>query len=533
MTPIARAVTEARQIHRAGDVGQAEHLYRQILETDPENAEVLNLLGMACHQLNRLEDAMACYRQALLLQPENADIFYNLGLAFQTLGRLDEAAVQFRQALQFRPDLAAGHYALGNTLLRQRKLDEAADQYRQTILLHPKFGPAYLNMADALQSLGKPAAAADCLRQCLRLLPQFPDAHYNLGNVLQSLDRLEEAATHYEEALRLRPNFAEAHNNLGTVLLTLEKVDEAAEHFTRALNLQPNYVEALYGMGNACKERKQVAESIRLYERALQLRPDFGQAHHGLAEAYLEQGDMKKAGTHFRKALPNNPFVARTLLNMAAHGLYTSAEPSIDRLNAWLTEPHLAVGFASELHFTLGYLLDRAGTWDEAFDHFRQGNALRRSLFQQSGTAFDSQELSRQIDRLIAAFTPEYFRQVRGWGLDSELPVFIVGMPRSGSTLVEQILSAHPRVFGAGELKDMSRIAADVAARFGSATGGAVRTAHLDSAEVRETAETYLRTSDPARWICRASHRQDAGQFSSPRAHRDVVPPSARHPLPP
>jgi Sulfotransferase family len=140
----------------------------------------------------------------------------------------------------------------------------------------------------------------------------------------------------------------------------------------------------------------------------------------------------------------------------------------------------------------LGHLLDRAGSTDEAFEQFKQGNALRRSLLQQSGAAFDAAAHSRRIDRTIFFFSPDFLQRNQEFGLPTDVPVFIVGMPRSGSTLVEQILSQHSQVHGAGELKDVHRLVANLPARLGSTAEYPECLAELDATTARELAEAHL-----------------------------------------
>lgn len=147
---------------------------------------------------------------------------------------------------------------------------------------------------------------------------------------------------------------------------------------------------------------------------------------------------------------------------------------------------------ASQLHFILGYVLDRDGATDAAFKHFCRGNALRRSLFQRKGTAYDAEAHSRWVDRLIEFVSSDWFKGTEGLGLASEVPIFIVGMPRSGSTLVEQILSGHSQVAAAGELKTVNRIVAGLPAKLGSPHGYPECLAALDAARARELADGYL-----------------------------------------
>lgn len=493
MATIAEALTQARHFHQLGALGQAEQLYRKILQADPTNGEALNLLGMIFLHSRRVVDALGCLRQALRFRPQDPDISYNLGVVCQVLNKQDEAASHLREALRLRPNFAAAHNDLGNVLTRHGKWAEAVDHFRKAIGLQPDFGGFYLNLADALQNLGNLEEAAECLRQCLARLPQFPEAHYNLGNVHQIMGKHAQAVEHFQDALRLRPDFHWACINLGNSLVALGKSNEAAEQFEQALRLQPDCAEAHFLLGNVRREQRQVAESIRLFQRALELKSNYPEAHNMLGEAFLEQGETEKARSYFRQALPNHtPFVIRTLLNMAAHGFYTDAEPSIDQLKGWLSHPGLLPDFVSQVHFTLGYLLERKGAWDQAFEHFRQGNAVRRALLHQWGMGFDAAEHARRIDRLIDAFSPDYFRMVRGWGLDTELPVFIVGMPRSGTTLVEQILANHPKVFGAGELHDLGQLAAGLPGRLDDGAGYPECVTLLQVPMVQELAIAHL-----------------------------------------
>ncbi len=279
---------------------------------------------------------------------------------------------------------------------------------------------------------------------------------------------------------------------MGALLLEQGKVDEAIEHFQEALRLQPEYADAHVNLGNARRERLETAEAVESYEEALRIEPRNARAHNNLGEACLELGDASRAQVHLREALGIDPGYVSPLLQLAANGFYSPAEPGIEKLRARLNDARLPDEAASQLHFILGYVLDRDGATDAAFEHFCRGNALRRSLFQRKGTAYDAEAHARWIDRLIAFFSSDFFKRTEGFGLASEVPIFIVGMPRSGSTLVEQILSGHSQVAAAGELKTVNRIVAGLPAKLGSAHGYPECLAALDAAQASELAEGYL-----------------------------------------
>jgi tetratricopeptide (TPR) repeat protein len=492
VSTVDETLTEARRLHQAGSLGEAELLYGEIVRAQPEHGEALYLLGVICGQQRRFEEALGHFRKALSQRPNDANVVYHLGLTCQNCGLHEEAAEHFRRTLQLRPDLAGAHFSLGNTHLHFGRLDEASGCYRQAIRLQPTLGPAYLNLAHALQRQGEFLKAADCLRDCLTRQPNYAEAHFNRGNVLVALRRREEAARHFDEAIRLQPGFALAYNNRGNVALEMGRIDDALEYFQKAVRVQPDYVEAQVNLGGALMERQQVEAAVDAYQQALRVQPTHARAHNNLAEAYLDLGDSQQAQVHLREAIRINPAFIRPLLHLAANGFYSADEPSIESLESRLSDGRLSRDAVSQLHFILGYLLDRSGDTDAAFEHFRQGNALRRLLLQQNGNAYDADANSAAMDRLIAYFSPEYFERTRGFGLESEVPVFIVGMPRSGSTLIEQILSQHSRVHGAGEIKDVIRLVSDLSSRFGGTETYPECLSKMDAAMAREFAEKHL-----------------------------------------
>jgi tetratricopeptide (TPR) repeat protein len=411
---------------------------------------------------------------------------------FYEAGYHSRAEQLCRQILQGEQDSGEVRHLLAQALAEQGKFDEAVHHARHALRLEPAQGALYLHLADTLLRQGRMEDTVTCLRECLTELPSFPEAHCRLGDVLVRLCRLQEAVSHYQEAIRLRAEFAEAHNNLAKAYLILDQIDEAIEHAQEALNWESNFVDAHVTLGTANRKSGRVVEGQRCCQRALELQPDYVPAHTGLGEAFVELGDMQQAKLHLRRGLGSNSHVVSTLFTLALHGLYTAAEPDVDTLKSWLADPHLPIDSAIWLHFALGNLLERAEAWDDAFAHYKQGNQLLLSLHENAGRKFNPAIHAQAVDRLIATYSSEYFRRVHGWGLETQVPVFIVGMPRSGTTLVEQILSNHPKVFGAGELSDLGRLAENLPKWLGVEDNYPECLEHLDAAVVRELAQIYL-----------------------------------------
>lgn len=486
------AIRRAWDVHEAGNLTEAEAQCRPILASEPANVAALHLLGRICLQTRRPDEALRYLEEAFRLQPDRVDIIHHLGMACLALGQSVNAVGHFRHALRLKPEFVKAHFSLGNALEKVGQLDKAIPHYRNAVRLLPNWITAHLSLADALQQQGDLMGAADCLRECLLRFPHSPEAHYRLGNVYRAQYRPDDAIVEYRSALRLQPGIFQAHNNLGILLLAAGETDEAISHFEQAIQLQPSYVEAHLNLGSAFRNRHEMARATGAYQQALRFRPSSTSAHNGLADTSLEVGDSAGANAHWHAALQTSPGDYRALLGLAKQGSLTPGDPDVNQIEARLREPKLSLDAISHLHFAAAYILDREGEIDRAFEHFRQGNSARRALFQRSGCGFNAADHTQRVQRIIDKFTQEYFNQTEGFGVFNELPIFIVGMPRSGTTLVEQILSSHSQVYGAGELKDIGRIVARLASQSGIGRTFCEWLGGLDVTQSREIAEAQL-----------------------------------------
>lgn len=298
---------QAVQLHQAGHFGQAEALYRQILQVDPNHAATLHLLGVLSHQTGRNEAAVDLIGRAIARNGNVADFHNNLGLALQALGRFEQSAARYRQALRLRPQYPEACNNLGTALQAQGKLGEAAESYRRATELKPAYVEAHFNLGVALEGLGRLEEAAESYRHALRLRPMFAEAHNNLGNVLRTLGRLDEAASNYRQALRLKPDSANACNNLGAVLLAQGQVDEAAASYREALRLQPDLAEAHNNLGIALQAQNKLDEAAPCFRQALQLVPDYPEALASLGATLQEQGHIEQAVQYYERVLALRP----------------------------------------------------------------------------------------------------------------------------------------------------------------------------------------------------------------------------------
>jgi tetratricopeptide (TPR) repeat protein len=490
---IAEALMVAQQRQQLGDSNQAESIYRQILQVDPANVEALFLLGTLCHQLQKRQEAAFRLEQAVLLRPQEAAIHNALGLVLQDLGQLPQAMERYQQALRLQPQFIPPRCNIGKILHTQGRLVEAESCFRDALSLAPDNADVHYNLGGVLQAQGKIEAAAACYRTAIRLQPNMAAAHNNLGDVLVKQGRDEEALVCFHEALRLQPDWPELHYNLGIILQRQNKLTEAMAAYETAIRLRPTFAMPYNCLGFVLAEEGQRGKALDYFRQALRLQPNFADAHNNLGTMLLEEGEQDKAVYHFKEALRLNPSCIPAMLSLAIHGLMPFNPGDIERLKTLLANPRTALVDRSQLHFALGNIRNRAGAFDEAFSHFLQGGALRRRAFELSGAGFNADEHTRWTDRMIATCDEAFFHRVAGFGVDSEVPIFICGMPRSGTSLVEQIIASHPDVFGAGELQDVGILADGLQDRLASVESYPACLGQLDRPTTQAMADAYLR----------------------------------------
>ncbi len=256
MISVPEALTQAVEHHRAGQLQQAESLYRQILQVNPTQHDALHLLGLIAHQVGKNDVAETYIRESLRYMPTFAEAHNSLGIALLKQGRLDEAVASYETALLLKPDFkeARGNLAsalnnLGTLLKDQGRIGEAIARFQQAISVAPDQVAAYCNLGHLLQVAGKMDEAEACLHEGLRVQPDFAPAHNTLGAAMQSQGRWQDAEACYRQAVRYQPDFAEAHKNLANVLHHQRRFPEAAECYQAALRCKPDFAEAHADLG--------------------------------------------------------------------------------------------------------------------------------------------------------------------------------------------------------------------------------------------------------------------------------------------
>jgi len=304
---IEQALGLALHHHTHSQLPEAESLYQQILQNDPDQPMALHMLGVVAHQMGKNDNAVSFITKALAINPDDAEAHSNLGTAFEHLGQFDKAVASYRQALVLKPDFAKAHYNLGNALSELGQPEDAVKSYNKAIDIKPDFANALCNLGIALGELGKLDEAVESFNKALTILPYFAEAHNNLGNVLKNSNQLEEAVASYRKAITIKPDYVEAHNNLGTALETLGELGKAVASYRQALDLKPDYAKAHNNLGNTFKDLGQLDEAVDSYQKALAFEPEDVEVHNNLGAAFKELGRLDEAVEIFNKALAIKP----------------------------------------------------------------------------------------------------------------------------------------------------------------------------------------------------------------------------------
>jgi tetratricopeptide (TPR) repeat protein len=458
--------------------------YRDAARLAPELVEAHNNLGNALHTLGRTQEAIAAFEDALSLQPGSAETHNNLGIALAALGRHDEAVGHYRTALAERPEFAEAHNNLGIALASLQRGEEAIAHYDRAIALNPRYTFAYANRGNARAQLGRHTEAIADYERTLEIMPDRADAHASLAGILHAAGRSSEAVAQFEKALALEPNQPATHSNFGALLATLGRHAEAAAHFERALGLAPGSAVVHNNFGNALAALGRPDEAIGHYRAAIAIAPGSAQTHNNLGDCLMAADRTAEAIGSYDRALAIDPQLAAAhggrglgLLSLGALAdaqrsleaalalapRRTSEHRALSNIKHYTTDdPHLAAMQAlasdmaglpehaqADLHFALGKAYDDLEDHGRAFAQWQAGNALVRRRM-----AYDEVKQLAVFDFVVAVFTREFINARRGFGCPSPVPIFVLGMPRSGTTLVEQVLASHPDVFGAGEITD-------------------------------------------------------------------------------
>jgi len=452
---IARAFQVATGLHQQGKLPEAEQIYRRILAVDPEHFAALFRLGVIRAEQRQIDDAVLLLRRAAGAAADSAEAQAGLGVMLAGLERPSEAVACYERALAVNPDHAETHNNYGNALHVLGRHEEAMSHFRRAIAINPVFAQAHRNLGIVLSALERPEEALGHFARSAAITPGHADAHRHLADTLQTLGRHADAIARYQTALAIRPDVL-IYCNLADALRKVGRFDEAIPHYRSAAAIKPDHAEAFNNLGTTLMALNRHEEAVAQFEKALAIAPSRAEAQNNIGVALQTLGRLEEAARAYERALILAPGNAAIHLNLAHAKPFVAGDPRLAVMEE-LVEGTEALGDDERiaLHFALGKAWADLRQPDQSFRHLLRGNALKRRH-----VAYDEAAVLALLRRIAAVFTPELMQADRTGRDSSPLPVFVIGMPRSGTTLVEQILASHPIVFGAGEREDLGEAVA-------------------------------------------------------------------------
>ena len=415
---------QAFQHFNAGRMKKARILYEKYVKQNPRDPEALYMLGAIFGQTGNFSRASDYFSKTLKLQPDAFVALCGLGAAEKQLGNIEKAKTVFEKALKLQPSNTDILLELAGILVHQSNLDDA-----KTLL-----------------------------RNILESNPECADAAHGLGDIYHIRRELDTAALYYKQALSSDNQRASTHNQLGCILRTKGLYKEAIEHFKSAITIQPDFIEAYKNLGQSHTMIGEFNEALLALDKAIKNKPDYIDAIACMAEAYEKQGELEKAYGIIK------PHLKKSDKNTGIGHVFASICKKLDKCDEAITyinqllEQKLDDKARESLHFALGGVFNKLSHYNEAFKHYEMANDLRPDDFRPA--VYRSQmEAFKQI------FNWQYMQSAARASYQTETPVFIVGMPRSGTSLTEQILDSHPEISGVGELLEIENYAKEISVR--------------------------------------------------------------------
>ena len=323
----------------------------------------------------------------------------------------------------------------------------------------PKHQFPWKVLGAALKQMGKINESLVATQKSVQLNPQDAEAHNNLGITLQELGRVDEAEASHRQAIALKPDYAEAYYNLGNTLKILGRLDEAETSLRHAITLKPDYAKAYNNLGNTLKELGRLDETEISFRKAIVLKPDFIEAHNNLGSILQEQGRLNEAEASYKQAIVLKPDFIEAHRNLTSIKKFDTQDEQYSKMQELYLDKNISVEQRCYINFGLAKACEDLGDLEKAFQHYREGNVLRKKLLNYDIN--QDVELFKQIKFTYPrieqnSLAPEKLSK-------NLMPIFIVGMPRSGTTLIEQIISSHSKVTGAGELSFVNEFGGSIA----------------------------------------------------------------------
>ena len=437
-----------------GQFSEARVLAVKITMKHPGDPGIWYTLAGIYAQLGQLNEVIDCCKQVTRLDQGHAGAHYNLAIGLEQTGYLSEAAVSYRQCLKLEPGNTQALIKLGKLLGKEGNHEDALQFFQQAAEVDNKLSEAFYCTGVQLQALGRLHEAATAYQQAIHIRPDYFEALNNLGHVLTELGELDKALDIFKSLLNINPESPEAYNNMGIVYDSMGKAREAEAAYRKAISISPGLTDTRCHLGFLLAGEGRTQEALDCFDANLGLSPDHESSIAGKAVALEKLGKLEDAYTTLESALidrTRNPDLVLAYCTVMLRKNDTAS--AIKHAQRLLSTEGIPPKGIADLSFALGNLHEKEGNYSRAFQYFEEANCASPRTYSHQNNVNFINTIIRSTDKGSLAKIPRAkhtFREI----------VFIVGMPRSGTSLIEQILASHPDVFGAGELRYLGDIAA-------------------------------------------------------------------------
>ena len=441
-------------VAKLDDLDEAIKCWEKALEINPDNPLPMNNIGNALRDKGESKASEEMCLKALALAPEYPEALNNLGNALLDQGQHEQAEEQYRKAIMARPDYAEAHNNLCVSLMQQSKFPEAHTHGRYAISFRKDYFEAYLNLAETLRHLGQFDEAIKTIQKAMILRPDSAEVHMDMADTLLMLDKHAEAEAELRKVDKLKPDNPRIYLKLANVQDRAGKTEEALETINKALQQNPEMADAYVKRAQIHHINNRIEEAKEDYLKALEIAPKSAGILVGLADLHQTIGELDKSRDYLKKAKKINDNLPGLYFTMSNVKKFTKDDKDFKKM---VSLEKKIEGHGLELESTLNFALFSAyediGDYKKAFTHLKKGNDAKRKFI-----PFQSERQQDHFEAIKKHYSPANLKKFKGKGYGSKTPIFIVGMPRSGTTLTEQIISSHPDVFGAGELPHISEL---------------------------------------------------------------------------
>ena len=435
-----------------GEYAHADGLCRALLQKYPGDVNVLGLRGAVLVKLNRLEEAEKTLRQTIRLAPTFAKPHEDLGHVLLDLGRPGEAADVLRNAVRLDPKLDRAWLDLGRALALLGFGEEADEAFEQSFELNPE----RRNLAHAAEHhrAGRFDEAEKLYRIILRDNPRNVDAIRMLGRIALAAKRQGDAERLFQRAVEIAPDFVGALSDLARLYREQNRFDEAIDYCNRVVALEPSSAQSHFQLAGTLAPASLTDRAIESYRKAIELQPKFAGAHLGLGHTLKTVGRQDEAIAAYRECIRLRPDNGESYWSLANLKTYRLSDDDVVAMEKSLARDDLTDQSRVNFLYAMAKAHEDRGDFERAWTYYEQGNGIQRR-----NERYDPVQTEVLHDAVIEVFDEELLKEKAGQGNPDASPIFIIGLPRSGSTLIEQILASHSEVEGTSELPYVGRVA--------------------------------------------------------------------------